>query len=124
MGQTNVLGAYPFHFHLLGNVVNNHSYIKGSSVFNSFYRGVLNLSFGSLGGSCCSFNLATDGPDHMLHPASKYKQNQSHTAMLQDISIYLMWIDDRGCHLLFLMDAVRFVVDHDVMGQFSAQLPC
>eukprot|EP00983_Pelagomonas_calceolata_P080324 1155102-Pelagomonas_calceolata.AAC.6 len=38
MGQRNVMGAYPFHFHLLGFIDSGSSYIVGSSVFNSFYR--------------------------------------------------------------------------------------
>lgn len=36
MGQTNVLGRYPMHFHLLGNCPS--CYFKHSSVYRSFYR--------------------------------------------------------------------------------------
>jgi len=36
MGQTNVLGKYPFHFHMLGNSPS--SYLKHSSIHRSFYR--------------------------------------------------------------------------------------
>lgn len=38
MGQLNTLGAYPFHFHMLGWVNNDESYLKESAVYNSFYR--------------------------------------------------------------------------------------
>lgn len=37
MGQRNVLGAYPFHFHLLGDAYQ--SYIQDCAVYRSFYRG-------------------------------------------------------------------------------------
>jgi len=37
MGQTNVLGRYPFHFHLLGNSCQG-CYLKDSSFHRSFYR--------------------------------------------------------------------------------------
>ncbi len=37
MGQLNVLGAYPFHFHMVG-WVSGDSYIKDCAVYNSFYR--------------------------------------------------------------------------------------
>lgn len=37
MGQRNVLGSYPFHWHLLG-WVNDNSYVKDCSVYHSFYR--------------------------------------------------------------------------------------
>ena len=36
MGQTNVLGRYPMHFHLLGNCPT--CYFRDSSVYRSFYR--------------------------------------------------------------------------------------
>ena len=39
MGQRNVLAAYPFHFHLLGDAYS--SYIQDCSVYRSFYRGVV-----------------------------------------------------------------------------------
>jgi hypothetical protein len=39
MGQTNVLGRYPMHFHILGNDCTG-CYFKDSSVHHSFYRGV------------------------------------------------------------------------------------
>ena len=39
MGQRNVEGAYPFHFHLLGDAFS--SYIQDSSVHRSYYRGVV-----------------------------------------------------------------------------------
>ncbi|KAF5840653.1 hypothetical protein DUNSADRAFT_16026, partial [Dunaliella salina] len=41
MGQRNVMGAHPFHFHMLGLIDSGSSYVAGSSVFNSFYRGVV-----------------------------------------------------------------------------------
>lgn len=37
MGQTNVLGRYPMHFHILGNGCAG-CYFKRSSVHRSFYR--------------------------------------------------------------------------------------
>lgn len=37
MGQTNVLGRYPFHFHVLGNGCPG-CYLKDSSIHRSFYR--------------------------------------------------------------------------------------
>ena len=37
MGQTNVLGRYPFHLHLLGDE-GAHSYLRDSSVYHSYYR--------------------------------------------------------------------------------------
>jgi G8 domain len=37
MGQTNVLGRYPMHFHLLGDSC-QHCYFRESSVHHSFYR--------------------------------------------------------------------------------------
>jgi len=37
MGQTNVLGRYPFHFHILGNECSD-CYFKGNSIHNSYYR--------------------------------------------------------------------------------------
>jgi len=42
MGQRNVMGAYPFHFHHLGSISDT-SYVRDSAVFRSFYRGVCNL---------------------------------------------------------------------------------
>jgi hypothetical protein len=36
-GQTNVLGHYPFHFHVMGGS-GNQSYITDSSIWRSFYR--------------------------------------------------------------------------------------
>jgi len=36
-GQTNVLGHYPFHFHVMGDS-GNQSYITDSSIWRSFYR--------------------------------------------------------------------------------------
>jgi G8 domain len=36
MGQTNVLGRYPIHFHLLGNCPS--CYVRASSFYHSFYR--------------------------------------------------------------------------------------
>ena len=39
MGQTNVLGRYPMHFHLLG-AGGASSYIRDSSIHRSYYRGV------------------------------------------------------------------------------------
>lgn len=42
MGQHNVQGAYPFHFHHLGEVRNVASSIEDSAVFHSFFRGGLN----------------------------------------------------------------------------------
>jgi hypothetical protein len=37
MGQTNVLGRYPFHFHVLGNNCKG-CYLRDSSIYRSFYR--------------------------------------------------------------------------------------
>jgi len=37
MGQTNVLGRYPFHFHVLGNDCAD-CYFKGNSIHESYYR--------------------------------------------------------------------------------------
>jgi len=37
MGQTNVLGRYPMHFHMLGNDCSG-CYLKDSSIHHSFYR--------------------------------------------------------------------------------------
>ncbi|KAJ3276777.1 Fibrocystin-L [Terramyces sp. JEL0728] len=37
MGQTNVMGRYPFHVHMLGNH-GNQSYLKYSAIRSSFYR--------------------------------------------------------------------------------------
>ncbi|KAJ3262303.1 Fibrocystin-L [Boothiomyces macroporosus] len=37
MGQTNVMGRYPFHVHMLGNY-GVHSYLKYSSIRSSFFR--------------------------------------------------------------------------------------
>ena len=39
MGQTNMLGRYPFHLHRLG-ARGKHSYIEDSAIWRSFYRGV------------------------------------------------------------------------------------
>lgn len=39
MGQKNVLGSYPFHYHLVGDA--KHSYITDCSVYKSFFRGML-----------------------------------------------------------------------------------
>lgn len=36
MGQINTLGAYPFHFHMLGWAAS--SYIRDSAVYRSYYR--------------------------------------------------------------------------------------
>ena len=36
MGQTNVLGRYPMHFHMLGET--SLGYLKDSSIHRSFYR--------------------------------------------------------------------------------------
>jgi hypothetical protein len=44
MGQQNVLMAYPFHFHLLGTISDGSSYIRGSSIFNSYFRGASNCA--------------------------------------------------------------------------------
>ncbi|GFH17512.1 uncharacterized protein HaLaN_14167, partial [Haematococcus lacustris] len=38
MGQQNVLGAYPFHWHMIGEVAQGVSYVTDSSVYRSFYR--------------------------------------------------------------------------------------
>ncbi|KAL6754041.1 hypothetical protein V8C86DRAFT_399941 [Haematococcus lacustris] len=38
MGQQNVLGAYPFHWHMIGDVAQGVSYVTDSSVYRSFYR--------------------------------------------------------------------------------------
>jgi hypothetical protein len=37
MGQTNILGRYPFHLHMVGANGNN-SYLQDSSIYRSFYR--------------------------------------------------------------------------------------
>ncbi|GMH41817.1 hypothetical protein BSKO_09727 [Bryopsis sp. KO-2023] len=38
MGQKNVIGAYPIHFHLMGYAP--HSYVTDSSIYKAYYRGV------------------------------------------------------------------------------------
>ena len=38
MGQTNVLGRYPMHFHLQGSTAGARSYVRDSSFHESYYR--------------------------------------------------------------------------------------
>ena len=63
MGQTNVMGRYPFHLHLLrGEGV--HSYLTDSSIWNSFYRCV---SVHGTDRSEVSRNVAYDAIGHCYY---------------------------------------------------------
>ena len=62
MGQTNILGRYPMHFHLLGR--GSRGYLKDSSIFRSFYRCV---SIHGTYGVTVSENVAFDVVGHCYY---------------------------------------------------------
>lgn len=63
MGQTNLLGRYPFHFHLVGEAGAN-SYIEDSVVLRSFYRCV---SIHGTNSTRLSRNIAHDAIGHCFY---------------------------------------------------------
>ena len=63
MGQTNMLGRYPFHLHRLG-ARGKHSFIEDSAIWRSFYRGV---SVHATSGARLSRNVAYDVIGHCYY---------------------------------------------------------
>lgn len=62
-GQTNVLGRYPVHFHMLGDAGSS-SFLQDSSIWNSFYRCV---SVHGTNGVRVSRNVAHDAIGHCYY---------------------------------------------------------
>ena len=63
MGQTNVMGRYPMHFHFVG-ASGNKSYIQDSSVRHSFFRGIV---VHATNGTLVSGNVAFDVIGHCYY---------------------------------------------------------
>jgi cell migration-inducing and hyaluronan-binding protein len=63
MGQTNVMGRYPLHFHRMKDAGGKRSYMRDSSVHRSFYRCV---SVHGTHGALVSQNVAYDAIGHCV----------------------------------------------------------
>jgi hypothetical protein len=63
VGQTNVLGRYPLHMHLMSNA-GVHSYVTGSSIHESYYRCV---SLHGTNGALLDDNVAYDAIGHCFY---------------------------------------------------------
>ena len=63
VGQTNRLGRYPVHFHLLGHA-GSRSYVRGCSIHRSYYRCV---SLHGTHGATVSANVAYDAIGHCYY---------------------------------------------------------
>ncbi|KAJ3128429.1 Fibrocystin-L [Nowakowskiella sp. JEL0407] len=73
MGQTNVMGRYPFHFHMLGAGGVN-SYIRDSSFHQSFYRCV---SVHGTNGTLVSNNVGYDIVGHCYYLEDGVEENNT-----------------------------------------------
>ncbi|KAL1498565.1 hypothetical protein AB1Y20_013884 [Prymnesium parvum] len=72
MGQTNVLGRYPMHFHMMGEEGGRRSYLRDSSIHRSFYRCV---SVHGTHYSTISQNVAYDVIGHCYYLEDGIEEN-------------------------------------------------